>query len=226
MCLSTNNGTNWNYVGFIAMVSELAVLGSKLFAGCISLNSGIYCSTNNGKNWNLSGLNDSPITKLEVSGTNIYAGTHSGIYTSTDYGINWLAFNQGFNFIPNAGSLFIKDEYLFVGDGQSVWRRPLSEITDMQNISTEIPSSYLLSQNYPNPFNPKTAIRFQVTGNSIVAMKDYDVMGREVQTLVNERLQAGTYETIFDGSNYSSGVYFYKLITNKYTETKRMILMK
>ena len=96
----------------------------------------------------------------------------------------------------------------------------------VQNISTEIPSKYSLSQNYPNPFNPRTVIRFKLSGYSNVQIKVYDADGREVQTLVNERLQPGTYETTFDGSGLSSGVYFYKMISGGYTETKKMVLLR
>jgi len=94
------------------------------------------------------------------------------------------------------------------------------------NIATEVPGKYSLGQNYPNPFNPSTVVRFQLSVVSNVVLKVYDVMGREVQTLVNERLQAGTYETTFDGSGLSSGVYFYKMETEGFTETRRMLLIK
>ncbi|MFA5010978.1 MAG: T9SS type A sorting domain-containing protein [Ignavibacteria bacterium] len=94
------------------------------------------------------------------------------------------------------------------------------------NISTEIPNEYKLFQNYPNPFNPKTVIRFQLPVASDVSLKVYDVQGREVQTLVNERMQAGTYETAFDGSNLSSGVYFCRIQAGDFTSVKRMVLIK
>lgn len=100
----------------------------------------------------------------------------------------------------------------------------------IQNISTEIPSSFSLSQNYPNPFNPSTKIRFGISRvgqeSQFVTLKVFDVMGREVQILVNESLQPGTYEITFDGSKLTSGIYFYRIITNSYTETKRMLLIK
>ena len=108
----------------------------------------------------------------------------------------------------------------------------------VQNISTEVPSAYSLKQNYPNPFNPMTKIKFSLPlwrgeGGRTVQLFVYDVMGREVQTLVNDRLQPGTYETTFDGSMLPSGVYFYKLIvadptgrTGDFTETKRMLMIK
>ncbi|MCX6159651.1 MAG: T9SS type A sorting domain-containing protein [Ignavibacteriae bacterium] len=101
-----------------------------------------------------------------------------------------------------------------------------SQIINISLIGTEIPSAYSLSQNYPNPFNPTTKIKFDVMRNGNVKIMVYDIMGREVQTLVNESLKPGTYEASLDGSKLNSGVYFYKLITDGFTETKKMLLIK
>ena len=90
-----------------------------------------------------------------------------------------------------------------------------------------LPQTFQLSQNYPNPFNPSTVIRYQVSGMSRVTLKVYDILGREVTTLVNEEKPAGTYEVIFNASNLSSGVYFYRLETsNGFSRTKKMILLR
>jgi hypothetical protein len=108
----------------------------------------------------------------------------------------------------------------------------------IQNISTEIPSRFSLSQNYPNPFNPETKIKFDIPlsrgvseGRGVlVRLVIYDILGKEIATLVNEQLKPGTYEVEWSatcgGSNYPSGVYFYKLIANEFTETKKMVLIK
>ena len=90
----------------------------------------------------------------------------------------------------------------------------------------EIPNSYSLNQNYPNPFNPTTTIKFGVPTSEVVRLTVYDILGREVRTLVNELKSAGTYEVSFDASALSSGVYFYKLETPSYSTTKRMLLVK
>ena len=89
------------------------------------------------------------------------------------------------------------------------------------NIATEVPGRYNLLQNYPNPFNPITNVKFSVVNSGNVKIVVYDVQGREVQTLVNEKLSAGTYEVKFEGSMLNSGVYFYKLVTDGFTETKK-----
>ena len=99
-------------------------------------------------------------------------------------------------------------------------------VTDIREINKNIPTVIKLSQNYPNPFNPNTKIKFDVTKSSSVKIVVYDVSGREVQTLVNERLNPGTFETTFDGSQFTSGVYFYKMVTEGYSETRKMLLIK
>lgn len=93
-------------------------------------------------------------------------------------------------------------------------------------VSNQNPDNFLLSQNFPNPFNPSTSIRYQVSGNSQVILKVYDVLGNEVATLVNEEKPAGNYEVEFDASRLTSGIYFYQLKSGSYLETKKMVMMK
>jgi len=90
----------------------------------------------------------------------------------------------------------------------------------------EIVNDYHLFQNYPNPFNPVTTIKYQIPKTGFVILKVYDVLGKEVATLVNGKQGAGSYEVEFDGKDYSSGVYFYKLVTDDYSNVKKMILIK
>ena len=99
----------------------------------------------------------------------------------------------------------------------------------IQTISSEVPEKFSLSQNYPNPFNPSTTIKFMIPASSSVAqtfLNVYDILGREVTTLVSQQLSPGTYEVNWDASNYPSGLYFYKLTTGDYTETRKMIMLK
>jgi len=85
---------------------------------------------------------------------------------------------------------------------------------------------YVLEQNYPNPFNPTTNIKFEISKISNVKLTIYDALGREVETLVNEGLKAGTYQADWDASNYSSGMYYYRIVAGDFTDTKKMILIK
>ncbi|HEY5124998.1 MAG TPA: T9SS type A sorting domain-containing protein [Ignavibacteria bacterium] len=224
---STDNGYTWTWTSLQHIyVTSIAVTGNNIFAGVEV--SGVYSSTNDGNNWTQTGLNNKNVYSLATIENNIFAGTYQyGVYLSKDNGTNWVQKNQGFNLIPSVHALLIANNYIFAGtSGQSVWRRDLSEITGIQNISTEIPSQFSLSQNYPNPFNPTTVINFQLSVAGQVVLKVYDVMGREVQTLVNESLKPGTYEASFDGSQLTSGVYFYKLSAGDFSETKKMLMVK
>ena len=105
-------------------------------------------------------------------------------------------------------------------------RYVISPVTGIGNIGKDVPTSFKLSQNYPNPFNPVTNIQFSIPENSFATLIVYDYLGREIQTLFGGLKTAGTYEISFNGSTLSSGVYYYKLTTDKFTETKKMILAK
>jgi uncharacterized delta-60 repeat protein len=101
-----------------------------------------------------------------------------------------------------------------------------SELTGVNPGAGNIPTEYKLYQNYPNPFNPSTVIRFDVAKESFVSLKVYDVSGKEIAQLVNSNMNAGSYKIDFSGSKLHSGVYFYKLIAGKYSETRKMLLLK
>ncbi|MCX6164200.1 MAG: choice-of-anchor D domain-containing protein [Ignavibacteriae bacterium] len=102
----------------------------------------------------------------------------------------------------------------------------------IHNISGVVPQKYNLEQNYPNPFNPTTKIKFDIpkvnnnAQNIDVILKVYDITGREISTLVNDKLQTGSYEYIFEATGLSSGVYFYKLVAGDFSSVKRMLLVK
>jgi len=101
-----------------------------------------------------------------------------------------------------------------------------SQIIGIQPISTEIPNTFSLSQNYPNPFNPSTRIKFAIPKSSFSELIVYDVLGRQVNSLVSEELKAGIYEAEFNASDFPSGVYFYRITAGEFLETKKMILIK
>jgi hypothetical protein len=88
------------------------------------------------------------------------------------------------------------------------------------------PVEYVLEQNYPNPFNPVTKIKYSIPKHSFVTLQVFDMLGREIKTLVNENKTAGEYEINWNAEGYPSGVYFYKLITDEFTEQKKMVLIK
>jgi hypothetical protein len=121
------------------------------------------------------------------------------------------------------------------------WPVQRALVTDVAEKPEEtLPMVYRLDQNYPNPFNPSTKIKFQIPARlqesheaggpnlkpQTVSLKVYDILGREVRTLVNDNLQPGSYEVTFDATGLASGVYFYRLQSGEFTQTKRMVLMR
>ncbi|MCE1165326.1 MAG: T9SS type A sorting domain-containing protein [Bacteroidetes bacterium] len=224
--VSTNGGYNWHQTSLSSQtVFALTSTNDAVFAS--TQEQGILVSTDGGNNWI-----QSPLSRYVYAfasyGANAFAGTENGgVYLSSDAGASWSAINTGFGQTPLVMSLFIANKYIFAGTGRlAIWRRPLSDvILDAGNTGNN-PSSYFLGQNYPNPFNPVTKIQFAVKKNVWTIVKVYDILGKEVTTLVNERLQSGTYEVTLDGSGLNSGVYFYRLTAGDYTETKKMLLVK
>lgn len=121
----------------------------------------------------------------------------------------------------NRNTLFLQQPYGFYK-----LRAVINVPIGIQPVSTKTPEKYLLAQNYPNPFNPVTKIKFGLPKSDNVFLKIYNILGMEITVLVNETLKAGEYSVDWDAADYPSGVYFYKLITKNYSESKKMILLK
>ncbi len=117
-------------------------------------------------------------------------------------------------------------------DGGAQSDNPIMYLTyDLSNLTSvdqneNIINKFELSQNYPNPFNPTTSIQYAINSRQFVSLKVYDVLGKEVAALVNEEKKPGTYEVKFDGSRLSSGIYFYRIKTGSFVQTKKMVLLK
>lgn len=136
------------------------------------------------------------------------------VYTDTLFSASNSVNGDGFN-----SSL---DRWNF---GQKFVVYVVDQTTSIENEELT-PNSFMLKQNYPNPFNPSTKISWSSTTSGHHTLKIYDITGNEVATLVDEFMPAGNNEVEFNASNFSSGVYFYKLVAGNQTETKKMILMK
>ncbi len=102
---------------------------------------------------------------------------------------------------------------------------PIDYLVDVEQL-TSVPTEFSLSQNYPNPFNPSTSIEFSLPRSTEVSLRVFDMLGKEVVTLVNENKSTGSYRVSFDGSNLASGVYVYRLETDKFIDTKKLVLLK
>lgn len=206
---STDNGNSWGadkrltvyaYAGNPSIVFHGTIV--HIVWGVLPTGSEINYlrSTNSGNNWE---------TSTQISSSFSGAYYPSIALTGSKAHIIWHDVRNGstnseiyYDFNPNGNSIGI------------------------QNISTETASKFELSQNYPNPFNPNTNIKFAIQRSGFVKLTIFDIMGREVETLVNENMGAGTFSADWNAGKYSSGVYFYKLVTGEFSETKRMILIK
>lgn len=139
-------------------------------------------------------------------------------------------------FVQGNGTSNIPHSYSFTDDavspGKYLYRLKqidtdgATQCSAETEVSIEPPSQWLLSQNYPNPFNPKTTITYSVGTSSFVTLKIYDILGREVETLVNEVKEKGTYTTSWNAENVPSGIYFCRLLADSYSATRAMIVAK
>ena len=239
--LSTNNGVSWISVfeglGMARTnMSSLFMNDSSLFMGFSD--GGVSISIDSGKSWTASnsGLLNLYINTFVSDGGNLFIGTWDGMYLSSDNGIHWKDCNFGFPQNSNIQSIKINGENIFAGTkSNGVWRRLFSEVTTPIDDNIIHMSQYFaLSQNYPNPFNPTTIISYQLPVNSKVSLKIYDLLGREIATLVNEEQPAGWKKVEWDATNVThhkagglaSGIYFYRIQAGTFVEIKKMILIR
>ena len=103
---------------------------------------------------------------------------------------------------------------------------PVGVEEDGSQMLSRIPSDFRLDQNYPNPFNPSTVIRYQLPAESRVTLKIFNLLGQEIETLVNDLLPAGTHEATWEAEGSASGVYFYQLQAGAFFDTKKLLLLK
>jgi photosystem II stability/assembly factor-like uncharacterized protein len=233
---TTNGGTNWTATLLIDTIGGYYDLykidfnnnNTGYIVGSNTVTGAVFKTTDNGNTWKNILITPYGLYSIKVvNNTMLYAGSkHNIVYNSSNSGLTWN--NQT---VPTTkGEIFSiyftnnSTGYLTVGN--EIYKTTNGGTVFVSNISTETPSSFSLSQNYPNPFNPTTKIKFNVAKTGEVKIIVFDVTGREVQTLVNESLKPGTYEAAFDGSQFTSGIYFYRLQANDFTETKKMTLIK
>ena len=226
---STNFGSNFSTLYSFPQVSmgNMYFDGNKYGYVVLSGNS-LYKSTNNGISWNplqLSGaINDLFFCDSCIG----YVSTNKdSIYKTSNCGQSFALQRPGTQTVFRT-MFFINEMTGWAAGANGVLIKTINggAVIGLQIISTNVPYNYSLSSNYPNPFNPQTKIKFDVPKASFTKLIIYDLLGREVAELVNEELKPGTYEADWDGSNFSSGVYFYKIISEGFVETKKMVLMK
>jgi photosystem II stability/assembly factor-like uncharacterized protein len=242
--VSTNNGTDWNDISsglpqrWVTRVVVDPFDENIVYATFNGLKwrdpqPHVFRSTNKGTDWTdiSSNLPDAPVNAFAVDNNysnRLYVGNDVGMYVSFDTGQSWEVLGEGLPVLP-VGDIKIHptENYLAAGTyGRSMYKIDLNLLTNIENENTKIPKRFSLLQNYPNPFNPNTIISWQAPVNSHQTIKIYDVTGKEIITLLDEFKMAGKYEINFNASLLSSGIYFYKLVSGNYSETKKMVVLK
>jgi hypothetical protein len=237
--VSTTGGLNWAPVNQPELLISVSAAGDSLF---LLTGSDIYVSTNFG----VSGtrLNTQLPVSSGLSGFQVHNGvwylfsvnpSGNNFFVSTNRGQTWIPKSDGLPSGFRVRGMTVANGFVFITGTRSasapflggVWRRPVSEfLSSPQSQRHPRDGEFMLSQNYPNPFNPSTNIRYQVSGVSEVRLEVFDMLGRKVSTLVNERKAAGVYQVDFNAASLASGVYFYKLQAGSFSETRKMMLMK
>lgn len=170
------------------------------------------------------------ITVDSLTATNCsYAGLIIGLPETKLTNINFsnvnISANMGLrirNATVNANNLKVH-----ANSGPSIIYEVNGIVTGVESESSNnSPNKFALDQNYPNPFNPSTTIKYSIPKMSFVTIKIYDVLGREVQTLINEQKSAGNYSAVFNANNFPSGIYFYRIQAGDFVQTKKMVLLK
>ncbi|HLX11315.1 MAG TPA: T9SS type A sorting domain-containing protein [Bacteroidota bacterium] len=173
----------------------------------------------------------SAITTMAVSPTGqIFAGTPDGVMHSTDNGATWVRLSSGLDddnvraaVISNGG---VSAKYSFLATQFSIYRSVQTITSVKSRLEGSRPATYQLEQNYPNPFNPSTEIQFSLPHAARVTLKIYDILGQEVATLLDATRQAGKHSATWNANGCASGVYYYRLSSADFTETKKLLLVR
>ena len=235
MYKTTNGGLNWSrktipYWNGIGDFRKLSVINNQyVFVGEDGRR--VFKSTNFGDTWDsigyIAGANQPYVCRFSSLNTGWVGGTFGELYKSTDAGATWRRENTNGD-IRYIGAMYFLSDLVgwVVGGNTKIFYTTTGGLTFIKNENPGIINQYKLHQNYPNPFNPETKIKFDLPVSGNVKLSVYNILGEEIIVLLNERLNAGSYELDFNGTNYSGGVYFYKMTDGKSIELKKMILLK
>ena len=232
---SSDGGNNWHTLQLDSIYFQTTSFFLNNQTGWIFNCSGyhnriFYKTTNSGNNWIKYHYNSQgePLVypKFVDENTGYSATAGFSIYKTTNGGFNWIIQDlPHFDYSRNVSFINPFTGWVACWYGH-VYKTTNGGSTFINVGNSNIPDGFILHQNYPNPFNPKTNIRFDIPHSSHVRLVIYDALGREVTTLVNKKLKAGSYETEWDGSSSASGIYFYKLHAGEFVNVKKMILVK
>jgi photosystem II stability/assembly factor-like uncharacterized protein len=240
---SPDNGETWNRITIVDHNTFLQkrALGVNSNTGnlyaFVGTDNKMYRSTNHGSNWSLQPVpwgTDLTINCITFDSQNrMYLGTYKhGIYTTTNEGTAWENWTSGIyqqdGLYTSINSIFAKaDNSVYASANDGLYSNgAVIGIEPGQNLLT---NEYSLLQNYPNPFNPSTVITYSLGKTSFVKLRMFDVTGKEIAVVVNEQKPAGNYKIEFNITEYNnlgSGIYFYRLETDDYSQTRKMVLIK
>jgi len=229
MYRTTNNGINWTSHLTTGINTFIFAVHFNSYSLGLASSIAMVKTTDGGFTFSpqpVPGLGN--INGIEGAGNNFWYIRGTNIYRSTDSGNNWSPVHTtadtqlDIDFPDNMNGCLTGWS---VGHGGSVTKMT-GMVTGTGNNRTEISNAFELKQNYPNPFNPVTNITYSIPKPDNVKIIIYDVLSREVQTVVNEFKSTGTYEVQFNASHLAGGLYFYKMVTADYSETKLMVLVK
>lgn len=226
---TTNAGFNWITTENSGNLETAVSFASPSLGLVVGVGSRILRTTNGGDNWTLVYSTGSGIFRdviLIDTNNAVVVGSGGRILRSTNGGLNWISQSSGTTRTLRAVHFIDANSGWACGDTGTLLKTTTGGFTGIEPISNETPNSFKLHQNYPNPFNPISKIKYQIAKINDVKLTVFDALGREITTLVNEELKPGTYEIEFDGSNYPSGIYLYRLTAGDYAETKKMVLLK
>lgn len=234
---STNGGNNWTIQNISGVTSTIYPVSFTnpfenviLFVCTDDVKGKIMRSSNGGNTWDSVYSMNSVPKKIHFNNSSNSAfviGSNGLISKSSDGGLTWQNQNSGTNANLTDIYAFNKDTVFISTSTGQILKTVTGGTVGIQQVGSSIPEKFILHQNYPNPFNPVTKIKFEIAAGAINArLFVYDLSGKQVAVLVNSKLSSGVYEVDFNAQNLASGVYYYKLITNNYTEVKKMMLVK
>jgi photosystem II stability/assembly factor-like uncharacterized protein len=225
-----NGGSNWTVQNHPTAGVFNCVFATSTSAVWIGGTSGtVLSTTNGGANWINKNI-DISYSVLSVYFLNSLTGFVStsprNVFKTTNNGLSWI--KQMIDTLSALSSIYFvtADTGYVCGSGGKIYKTVNGGSIGIRKIDENIPGKFCLYQNFPNPFNPTTKISYKVESYKVIKLMVYDILGKEVATLVNEKQSPGVYEITFDGSGLTSGIYFSKLGTENYSETKKMLLIK
>lgn len=226
-----DGGATWNSINALTSWDCASIYFTSATTGVATVAAGsprgIIRTSDGGSTWNQvynSGGSSMSSVYFTDSNNGFAVGDGGTILKTTDGGATWNSMTSPTT--QRLVSVHFPTATIGYAVGNTGTIIKYSGPSDVSNNQTSLPTSFVLSQNYPNPFNPTTNIGFRIAGYGFVSLKVFDVLGREVATLVNEQLKPGSYETVFDASNLASGVYLYRLQAGDFVQSRKLVLMK